>query len=105
MRRTLIAATAALLLAGSAAVAQSITLTPEIETEFRTFITTEEIDPVELDAEIAIGTPLPDTVVLQPVPDVIVTKAPELEGHRFTVVGGRVVLVEPTSTNVVAVID
>jgi hypothetical protein len=98
-------AAAALFLAGSAALAQSITITPEIQTEFRTFVTTQEFEPVDIDAEIAVGVPLPDTVVLQPVPDVIITKAPEFEGYRYTVVGGRVVVVEPTSTNIVAVID
>jgi hypothetical protein len=104
MKRTLIFSTVLAFGIGGA-LAQSIVITPEIGTEFKSYVTTQKVAPVELDAEIAVGTSLPDTVVLQPVPDVIVTKSPEFQGYRYAVVGSRVVVVEPSTTKIVAVVD
>jgi hypothetical protein len=104
MQRTAVFA-AALAIGIGGAVAQSIVVTPEIGTEFKTYVTTEKVAPVVVEGDIVVGTALPDTVVFQPVPDVIVTKSPELKGHRFAVVGERVVVVEPSTTKVVAVVD
>jgi hypothetical protein len=104
MRRTIVIA-AALFMGVGGAVAQTIVVTPEVQTEFKTYITTEKVAPVVVEGDIAVGTALPDTVVLQPVPDVIVTKSPELKGHRYALVGSRVVVVEPSTTKVVAVVD
>jgi hypothetical protein len=93
------------LLGGSLALAQAIVISPETGAEFRTFVTTEKIAPIELDADVVVGTPLPDTVVVQPVPDVIVTKAPEFKGYRYALVGKRIVVVEPSTTKVIGIID
>jgi hypothetical protein len=104
MKRTAIFS-AALILGLGGAFAQTIVVTPEIGTEFKTYVTTQKVAPVEVTGDIAVGVALPDTVVLQPVPDVIVTKSPEFKGHRYAVVGSRVVVVEPSTTKIVAVID
>lgn len=96
---------ASLLLGASTAVAQSVVLTPEAQTEFRTYVTTEQVAPVEIEGDVAVGIALPDAIELQPVPDIIVSKVPDYEGYRYAVAGGRIIIVEPSSTKVVAVID
>src|SRR5690349_1772588 len=104
MKRTAIFS-AALIMGLGGAFAQTIVLTPEAQTEFKTYVTTEKVAPVEVTGDIAVGVALPDTVVLQPVPDVIVTKSPDFKGYRYAVVGSRVVVVEPSTTKIVAVVD
>jgi hypothetical protein len=104
MKRTVIVS-AAFILGLGGAVAQTIVVTPEVQTEFKTYVTTQKVAPVEIDAQIAVGATLPETVVLQPVPDVIVTKSPEFKDYRYAVVGSRVVIVEPSTTKVVAVVE
>ena len=102
-RTTIFAAAFALGIGG--AVAQTIVVTPEVQTEFKTYITTQKVAPVEITGDIAVGTALPDTVVLEAVPDVIVTKSPEFKGYRYALVGSRVVVVEPSTTKVVAIVE
>ena len=104
MKRTVLAI-AAFGFAASAAFAQAtITVSPEVETEFRTYVTEQKVEPVTVDTDITVGAELPDTVVFQPVPDVIVEKSPEFKGYRYAYVGERIVIVEPSSTKVVAVV-
>jgi len=83
----------------------SMSMDDDTKAEFRTYITTQKIVPVTVEGEVVVGSSLPDTVALQPVPDVIVTKAPTWKDYRYAVVGERIVVVEPTTTQVVTVID
>jgi hypothetical protein len=103
MKRLLIAS-AALAFGLGAAFAQTIVVSPEATTEFQTYITTEKVKDVDVDVDVVVGTALPETVVLSPVPEVVVTKSPELKGYRFAVVKGKTVIVEPSSTKIVAVV-
>jgi hypothetical protein len=89
----------------TAASAQVLTVTPEIGAEFHTYVTTEKIAPVDIDVDFTVGAVLPDAVVLEPIPDVIVTKAPEFKGYRYAYIGDRIVIADAASPKVVAVID
>jgi hypothetical protein len=104
MKLLLIASTAFALGLG-AAMAQTIVVTPEASTEFKTYITTEKVKDVDVDVDVVVGTALPETVVLSPVPEVVVAKSPELKGYRFAVVKGKTVVVEPSSTKIVAIVE
>ncbi|MDC7786351.1 DUF1236 domain-containing protein [Rhodoplanes sp. TEM] len=49
-----------------------------------------------------VGSVVPETVALAPVPRRIVAQVPQTRGYQYTVVNGRVLLVEPASGTVVA---
>lgn len=49
-----------------------------------------------------VGSVVPDTVTLAPVPRQIVTQVPQTRGYRYAVVNGRVLLIDPSTGTVVA---
>ena len=60
----------------------------------RTYVRSNEIEPVYLDGEVVVGAGLPETVVLRDIP--------EYE-YRYVYVNGQPVLVEPSSRRIVYV--
>lgn len=100
------ASAAVLSLGTSLAVAQvTIDLTPEVRTHFHEYIVKEKVEPVEVQTEVSAGAEAPAEVTLQPIPDVIVERAPELEGHRYFVVDDKIYVVGADSREVVTVIE
>lgn len=61
----------------------------------RTYVTANQVDPVYLEGEVVVGAGLPETVVLQEIPDY---------EYRYVYVNGQPVLVEPESRRIVHVI-
>ena len=61
----------------------------------RTYVTTNQMDPVYLDGEVVVGAGLPDTVELREIP--------EYE-YRYVYVNGQPVLVDPKSRQIVYVV-
>ena len=61
----------------------------------RTYVTTNQLDPVYLDGEVVVGAALPESVVLTEVPDY---------EYRYVYVNGQPVLVEPQSRRIVYVV-
>lgn len=102
-----IAAAAAIALASSAAASQQVTvdLSPEVRAQFREHVVVERIAPATVEADIAVGTAVPDDVQLSDVPVAIVDRVPELERHVYFVSGKRIYVVRPTTRTVVTVID
>jgi uncharacterized protein YraI len=60
----------------------------------RTYVTSNQVDPVYLDGEVVVGAGLPDTVALREIPDY---------EYRYVYVNGQQVLVEPSSRRIVYV--
>lgn len=83
------------------ALAQTVVISPEEETETRTYVTREHehFRPFAMPAgeEVVVGRPLPAEVELREVPRV--------PRYRAAIVGGRTVLVEPGTRRVVRVIE
>ena len=99
--RKLIFLAAALTSFATLAVAQTVVISPEEETETRTYVTHEHghFRPYEMRAgeELTVGRELPAEVELREVP-----KVPR---YRAAIVGGRTVLVEPGTRRVVRIIE
>jgi uncharacterized protein YraI len=60
----------------------------------RTYVSSEQLDPVYLDGEVVVGAGVPDTVVLREIPDY---------EYRYVYVNGQRALVEPGSRRIVYV--
>jgi hypothetical protein len=84
----------------------SIVVPVERVTEVRQVFVEAAPEPVAVDFEVATGVVVPETVVLQPVPAQVVEIVPEYEGYQYVAVdGGGYAIVEPSSSEIVYVID
>jgi hypothetical protein len=63
-------------------------------------------EPVAVDFTVTTGAVVPDTVTLQPLPPRIVEIVPQYDGYQYVAVeGGSYAIVEPSTSEVVYVID
>ena len=111
---------AALLATAGAADAQTTVITRE-PVETRTVVTTgpveltpvqrqtvvrtiarERVNPAAPTVVYEVGTRVPNTVELYPVPESLAVEVPAVRPYRYMVVNGRVVLVDPATSQVVA---
>ena len=102
-----LAAASIISLGSSVAFAQSetIELSPEVESSFHAHVTSANVTPATVDTELAAGGMAPEDVSLTPVPEEIISSAPELEGHEFFVVDERIHVVDPETREIVTIID
>jgi hypothetical protein len=82
----------------------------KLSTEQRTKITTvikgEHIAPVEhVNFSISVGTRVPRDVTFHPLPAEVVSIYPEWRGYEFILVGDQIVVIDPRSFEIVAVLD
>jgi hypothetical protein len=81
-------------------------LSTEQRTKITTVIRNEHIAPVEhVNFSISVGTRVPHDVRFHPLPTEIVTIYPEWRGYEFTLGGDQVVVIDPKSYEIVAVLD
>jgi hypothetical protein len=73
-------------------------------TKIRQSVRNIDVRPVHVNFKIGVGIAVPRTVVLQPVPTTIIDVVPEYEGFRYFVVPGRLVIVDPDTLDIVAVL-
>jgi hypothetical protein len=92
------AAAGLILLAGvGVATADQVIVTPEQQTVIREYVDRQPLASISLlGVELNVGSTLPDTVELQPIPDV---------EYRYVVVDNHTVLVDPGTRRIVQVID
>jgi hypothetical protein len=108
MRKLLFATTAAALLAASAAYAAevvAVTISPEHRTFVKEYVVKQRVAPITVSGTVAVGTPLPSGVVVQPVPEAIYTTVPEVRNYDYFYWDGRVVFVDRDSKQVVQIIE
>jgi hypothetical protein len=109
MKKSLASVAAAAMLSVGSVIAfaqgETIELSPEVEASFHQHVTTANVTPSTVDMELAAGGMAPEGVSLTPVPDDIISSAPELEDHEFFVVGNRIHVVDPESREIVTIID
>jgi hypothetical protein len=82
----------------------------KLSTEQRTKITTvirdQHVAPVEhVNFSISVGTRVPRDVSFRPLPAEVITYYPEWRGYEFILVGDQVVVIDPRSFEIVAVLD
>lgn len=92
-----LAAGLAIFAAVGAASAQTVVISPENETVIREYVTKKPLASISLPGvELNVGSTLPETVVVERIPD--------LE-YEYVVVDDRTVLVEPGTRRIVRVLD
>ena len=84
----------------------------KLSTEQRTKITTvfksqkvERIEASKLNVSISVGTRVPTTVKYYPLPQEVIVIYPEWRGYEYILVGDQIVVIDPRSHEIVAVLD
>jgi hypothetical protein len=84
----------------------NVSLTAEQKTKIRTTVIDKgpKIDRTQVKFSLNVGTVVPRTVRVSPVPPILVEIHPAWRGYRYFVVGDELVIVEPDTLRIVAVI-
>jgi hypothetical protein len=84
----------------------------KLSTEQRTKITTvfksqkvERIEPSKLNISISVGARVPSTVKYHPIPQEVVVIYPEWRGYDYILVGDQIIVLQPGTHEIVAVLD
>jgi len=117
------AAIAAVLLAGASAASAQTTVITREPVESRTVVTMtseplrltpvqrrtvyrtivrERVTPARPTVEYRVGTRVPESVELYPVPQEVAFEVPAIRSYKYMVVNDRVVLIDPATSEVVA---
>jgi len=81
-------------------------LTTEQRTTVRAAITKQNVRPVtNVNFSISVGTRVPRTVTFYPVPVELVTFYPSWRGYEYFLVGDQIVVVNPRTMEIVAVLE
>jgi hypothetical protein len=81
-------------------------LSTEQRTKITTVIKNQRVQPItNVNFSISVGTRVPRDVSFHPLPVEVVTIYPEWRGYNFVLVGGQIVVIDPATFEIVAVID
>jgi hypothetical protein len=81
-------------------------LSTEQRTTIRTSITKQNIKPVtNINFSISVGTRVPRTVAFHPLPAEVITVYPDWRGYEFFLVNNEIIVVNPRTLEIVAVLD
>jgi hypothetical protein len=80
----------------------AVQLTPvQRQTIYRTIVR-ERAAPAQTTVEYRVGTRIPESAHLYAVPQQVVTEVPAVQAYKYMVVNGKVLLVDPATSQVVA---
>ena len=82
-----------------------VNITADQQTQIRQSITQLNVAPVTVNFDINVGVVVPQTVVLQPLPETIIKIIPRFKGFLFFLLpDGRIVIVSPSTHKIVLII-
>lgn len=90
---------------GQGAAAGTAKLSTEQRTKITSIIREHKTPPVHLNVSIAVGTRIPATVHFYPLPVEVVQIYPEWRGYDYIMVGNEIVVIDPQSHEIVAIIE
>jgi hypothetical protein len=90
---------------GQGAAAGSSKLTPEQHTKITTIFKQHKVEPARLNVSVSVGTRVPETVHFYPIPVEVIVIYPEWRGYDYILVGDQIVVIDPRSHEIVAVLD
>jgi hypothetical protein len=82
-----------------------INLTLEQRHVIKEIIKDLNVSPAAQKIETTVGTTVPATINLSPMPQVVAEKVPQVKSHMFFIESGKVVIVDPKENKIVDAID
>jgi hypothetical protein len=90
---------------GQGAAAGAAKLSTEQRTKITSIIREHRTPPVHLNVSIAVGTRIPPTVHFYPLPVEVIQIYPEWRGYDYIMVGNEILVIDPGSHEIVAIIE
>jgi hypothetical protein len=90
---------------GQGAAAGSAKLSTEQRTKITSIIKQHKVEPTKLNVSISVGTRIPASVHLYPLPAQVVEVYPEWRGFEYILVGDQIVVINPRTHEIVAVLE
>jgi len=82
-----------------------LALSPQQRTVIYRTVTRERRVTPPADVQVRVGAPVPSTVVLSPIPETVYAEVPAVRPLRYFYINDQLVLVDPTTSEVVDIID
>ena len=85
--------------------AGSAKMTTEQRTKISSVIKEQKVERVNLNVSVSVGTRIPAEVRLHPLPQQVIVIYPEWRGYDYILVGDQIVIINPRTHEIVAVIE
>jgi hypothetical protein len=85
--------------------AGSAKLTTEQRTKITSVIKEQKVERVNLNVSVSIGTRIPTNVRLHPLPQQVIVIYPEWRGYEYILVGDQIVIINPRTHEIVAIVE
>jgi hypothetical protein len=90
---------------GQGAAAGSAKLSTEQRSKITSVIRQHKVAPVHLNVSVRVGTRVPDSVHFYPLPEQVIVIYPEWRGYDYILVGDEIVVIDPRTHKIVAVLE
>ena len=90
---------------GQGVAAGSAKLSTEQRTKITSIIKQRKVEPTKLSVSVSVGTRVPANVHLYPLPVEVVAVYPAWRGYEYILVGDQIVVINPRSHEIVAIIE
>ena len=85
--------------------AGSAKLTTEQRTKITSVIKSQKVEPVRLNVSVSVGTRIPADVRLHALPQEVIVIYPEWRGYDYILVGDQIVIINPRTHEIVAIVE
>jgi hypothetical protein len=85
--------------------AGSAKLTTEQRTKITTIIKQHKAEPAHLNVSVSVGTRIPTSVHVYPLPVEVIAIYPEWRGYDYILVGDQIVIINPRTHEIVAIVE
>jgi len=90
---------------GQGAASGSAKLSTEQRTKITTIFKQHKVEPTKLSVSVSVGTRIPTSVHLYPIPVQVVEVYPEWRGFNYILVGDQIIVVNPRTHEIVAILE
>ena len=90
---------------GQGAAAGSAKLSTEQRSKITTIIRQHKVEPAHLNISVRVGTRVPDSVHFYPLPREVFVIYPEWRGYDYIMVGDEIIVLDPRTHEIVAILD
>ena len=90
---------------GQGAAAGSANLSTEQRTKINTIIRQNKVEPAHLNVSVRVGTRVPESVRFYPLPAEVFVVYPEWRGYDYILVGDQILVINPRTHEIVAILD
>jgi hypothetical protein len=90
---------------GQGAAAGSANLSTEQRTKINTIIRQNKVEPAHLNVSVRVGTRVPESVRFYPLPAEVFVVYPEWRGYSYILVGDQILVINPRTHEIVAILE